>query len=157
MADIPQYLLSIVAAAIISGLVITMTNRKGATSAIIRLIIGLFLVMSVVSPWMKLRILDLPGFFSDIQLDGKSVSADALAATVAERNIIIKEKMEAYILEKAAVLDLSVKVSVTLTETDPPTPCDVKIIGNASPYAKHRLQNIISNDLGVPKEQQLWM
>lgn len=157
MEGVKQYLLSIIAAAIISALVITIIGKKGAHAAIVRLLTGLFLAMTVVSPWTKLQMNDLSSYFEGISLEANSVSSEAMAMISEERTSIIKNEIEAYILDKAASLELDIKVDVELSDQDPPTPYAVTISGTASPYAKQRLQSIISEKLGVPKEQQSWM
>ena len=69
---------------------------------------------------------------------------------------IIKTETEAYILDKAAQFDLQLDVQVALTDDVMPVPESVQLTGSVSPYVKSRLQILISNDLGIPKEQQLW-
>lgn len=157
MEDVRQYLLSVIAAAIISSLVITIVGKKGTHAAVVKLMIGLLLTITVVSPWTKLQIGDLSSYLQEIKLDGDTVTSEALAIIAEEKASIIKEEIEAYILDKAASMELDVTVDVELTGGDPPTPYAVTITGTASPYAKQRLQYIISDELGVPKEQQLWM
>jgi hypothetical protein len=68
----------------------------------------------------------------------------------------IKARSEAYILDKAAELALSVEVEVTLSNDEIPLPVSVRVSGKASNYAKSRLQAIITQDLGINKEHQVW-
>ena len=157
MGGIKQYLLSVMAAAIISALVITIIGKKGAHAAIVKLLTGLFLAMTVVSPWTKLQINDLSSYLEGISHEADSISSEAIALISEERASIIKKEIEAYILDKAALLELDIKVDVELSGEDPPIPHTVTISGAVSPYAKQRLQSIISDELGVPKEQQSWI
>jgi hypothetical protein len=69
---------------------------------------------------------------------------------------IIKENLEAYILDKASALQLDVDVDIVLTEDLPPAPDSVTIIGNASPYNKQVFQAFLVEEIGIPKEQQIW-
>lgn len=72
------------------------------------------------------------------------------------RREIIKAEAEAYILDKAGSYGLQLEVCVTLREDDIPVPESVCIAGAVSPYARTRLEILIENELGIPKERQLW-
>lgn len=156
MEDIRQYLLSVIAAAIIAGLAVAIIGNRGALAAIVKLLAGLFVVMTVISPWTKLQLNDLSGYFSEMNLEGDRIAADAQRMVISARATIIKDRLEAYILDKAGSLKMDVSVDVKLTESDPPTPRFVTIEGLASPYAKQRLKQFISDELGIPEEQQSW-
>ena len=69
---------------------------------------------------------------------------------------IIKEKTEAYILEKAESLGLDISVEINFGEADSMVPTEVRISGPVSPYAKDQLSKTISTDLGIPEERQIW-
>lgn len=157
MEGIRQYLLSIVAAALISTLAISLIGKKGLYSAIVKLLAGLYLSITVISPWTKLQFADLSAYLNGLELDATDVIAEGeYMASEAVSSIIIKH-VEAYILDKASALDLQIEVEITLTDADPPSIHTVIIKGSASPYAKQQLQQIIAEDIGVPKENQSWI
>ena len=113
--------------------------------------------MTVISPWTKLRFEDISSYFADIQTDadqiigeGEEIAADATVA-------IIKKQVEAYILDKAHSLDIDIEVEVAFAELRPLVPDAVTIKGAVSPYAKLQLQQMIADDLGIPKENQMWI
>lgn len=68
---------------------------------------------------------------------------------------IIKVEAEAYILDKAAAMNVSLEVSVTV-EGDPPVPAAAQLSGEVSPYAKQQLEKILWEDLGISKEYLEW-
>jgi hypothetical protein len=70
---------------------------------------------------------------------------------------IIKSKTEAYILNEARKMELDITVEVELSDADPPAPCRVFIKGTASPYKKTVLGRYISDNLGIPQENQQWI
>ena len=156
MEDIKAYLLGIVGAAVVCGIATRLIDDKGTQGAMIKLIAGLFLAFTVIRP------------IANIQLDGLTdfadVYTDAGAAAVAEGERMttdairasIKARSEAYILDKAAELALSVEVEVTLSNDEIPLLVSVRVSGKASNYAKSRLQAIITQDLGINKEHQVW-
>ena len=156
MEDIRQYLLSIVAAAIIAGLCVALTNKKSTSGILVKMIAGLFLTTTVIAPWTHMRFNDLNAYFTDIETAADSIIADSKHMAQTEVAAIIKERTEAYILDKAISLKLDIAVAVTLTDDAPPIPNSVEIKGNASPYVKQQLKKIIRDDLGIPEEQQIW-
>lgn len=155
MDALRQYVISVVAAAIVCGIV-TGVMKEGTAQAVVKLICGLFLTFAVLRPIARLDLADLGNF-------GLSLSRDAEQAAAVGENLardaladIIKRETEAYILDKAAALNLSLEAEVTVSDSDPPVPMAVRISGNASPYARLRLQNLIQEELGISKENQLW-
>lgn len=156
MEDIKTYLLGLVGAAVICGIVTRLVGEKGTQGAMVKLIAGLFLTFTVIRPLSDIR-LDSLTDFADIYADagaqaaasGECMTKDALRAS-------IKAQTEAYILDKAAGLALSLEVEVTLSDDAIPLPASVRLSGKTSPYAKLRLQTIIAQDLGIDKEHQVW-
>lgn len=157
MDDIRQYLLSVVSAAVISALAINVIGKKGIYASVVKLLAGLFLSITVISPWAKLQIGDLSSYLDNLELDAADVIAKGEYMAADAAGTIIKDQLEAYILDKASAIGIQVKAEVVLTDTDPPVPCSVTISGAASPYAKQRLQQMIADELGIPKENQSWM
>ena len=157
MEDIRQYLLSIVAAAIVSALAINMIGKKGIYTTVVKLLAGLFLSITIISPWTKLQLQDLSSYFSDLELDAEDIVSEGEDMAVSATASIIKEQVTAYILDKASSLGLNLEVEVTMTESSPPVPSAVALKGTASPYAKQHLQQIITDELGIPEENQSWI
>jgi hypothetical protein len=157
MENIKTYLLAVVGAAMICGIITRLVGEKGTQGAMIKLIAGLILAFTVIRPVANIR---LDGFadFADLYTDagalaaseGKQLTYDAIRAS-------IKAQTEAYILDKAAGLDLDLEVEVTVSQDEIPVPKSVRLSGKSSPYAKSRLQAIITQELGVEKENQVWM
>lgn len=157
MEDIRQYLLTVVTASIISAIAIRIIGKTGAFASIVKLLAGIFIVITVISPWTKLKLNDLSSYFSDLELQaadaaqlGESLAVDAKAS-------IIRTQIEAYILDKASELEVNVEVEVVITGTLVPQPESVTIKGAVSPFEKQRLGQIIADDLGIPREKQLWI
>lgn len=157
METIRQYLLSVTTAAIICGIANSLANKNGAHSAVVKLISGLFLAITVISPLAKLQISDFSSFAEGLSVEagesvnyGQDMALEAIAA-------IIKSETESYILDKAASMNTDLEVCVTVSETDPPQPTSVTLKGAVSPYVKGRLQQIITDDLGIREEDQQWI
>lgn len=156
MDSLRAYLLSIVAAAVIAAVIMKLVGDKNPYSGIIRLLTGLFLSITVISPLAKIRIADAGAYFSSLQVDSAAVIEDGENTANNALGEIIKENTEAYILEKAEKIGLKIDVTVFLSEGLPPVPKSVTISGAAAPYAKMQLQAIIEKDLAIAKENQSW-
>lgn len=155
MEDLRQYVISVVCAAIFCGILLSLLQKSSARD-ILKLLCGLFLAFTVIRPISQIGELDLSDF-------GLSYSEDAAqAAALGEKYTreamaeIIIEETEAYILDKAEALNVSLEADVTVSLDDIPVPAAVRLTGEVSPYAKGELQRIIENELGIAKEDQLW-
>ena len=156
MNSVGAYILRLTAAAVICGLISGIVGTKGALASIVKLMTGLFLCFSVISPFLKMNGTSFTGYLEDLQVNGDEIVADGKTAAMKELETIIKSKTEAYILDKAASYgaELAVEVSVDTTET--PVPNAVRVSGQISPYGKKQLQQMIANDLGIALEAQVW-
>lgn len=153
MEALRQYILSVVAAALLCGLV-TGVMPSGRAKQIIRMVCGLFLAYTVLQglTGMEWR---MP-HWTDLAADDARQAA-ALGESIGEeaRAKIISEQTRAYILDKAADLGLALEAEVTLNEGL--VPRSVTIRGQAAPYERRQLQSTIALELGIPKEKQQWI
>ena len=157
MDGIKQYIISVTAAAIFCAIIKGLLNKKDPASAIIQLLSGLLLAYTVIAPWTKINITDISVFYSSISASAEQFVESGTGYVYSETASIIKEKSEAYILDKAASMGLDIQVEIILGSTDPPLPESAIITGSVSPYAKERLQVCFQDDLGIPKENLLWI
>lgn len=154
--SIRNYLLSVVAAAVICGIVKRLLGDKGTQGAVAKLLTGIFLALTVVSPLAKVEIGRLADTAEDYRADGLAAAAlgeEMTRQTLAES---IKAQSEAYILDKAAALEVTLTVQVEVSDEEIPVPYRVRLAGKVSPYAKNKLSGIITEDLGIERERQIW-
>ena len=154
MEALRQYVISVVAAAMLCGIVVRLFPN-GSGKQVGKLICGLFLVYTVLSPISRVDFSKLPDFslrYMDDAEDAAAMGENLARDSMAD---IIKEETEAYILDKAADLHANLHVEVTVGEDSLPTA--VTLSGEASPYARRQIQAIIANDLGIAKENQKWI
>ncbi len=157
MADIRQYLLSVISAALLCAILDGILGKKGTLGAVTKLVCGIFMMLTIVGPWANIR---LDGFLDTVDglsLDGEMVSAQASAEARESMAAVIKEQTEAYILDKAKSMGVQLTVEVSLDGSDVPLPVGVTISGSISPYGKRKLTEIISQDLGIEAEEQIWI
>ncbi len=115
------------------------------------------MAITVLTPLLRLEAADYSRWFANLQTDGEEVTQwGKTSAREATAQIII-ENTEAYILDKASSIGLSIEVEVVLSEEDVQKPIGVKIFGDASPYARRQLQHWIYDSLGIPEGNQTWM
>ncbi len=149
-----QYVLSIVAASIISAVIMGFF-QGGTTKQLLKILCGLFLAFSVIRPIQEFDInnLSLPGEAETREGEALASMGEELATEAMAD--IIKAETEAYILDKAAQLNLTLEVQVTVSG-EPPLPVSVQLTGPASPYGRQQLEALLSRELGIPKENQIW-
>ena len=156
MDGIRTYLLSVVAAAVICGIVTRLVGKKGTQGAVIKMITGIFLTFTLIRPITDISLDSIGDWSSEYHHAALQAAAAGESRTKEALASGIKSRCEAYILDKADKLNASVIVEVTLTDDDIPVPSAVRIIGKLSPYARSQLQDILSEELGINKENQIW-
>lgn len=156
MDALREYFISVCAAAIICGVIVSLIHIKSGTGELVKLVAGLFLALTVIRPLAQIDL----AVMTDLKLDHSQWASEAAAVgeNLAKESLqdIIKTRTEAYILDKAASLGLDIQVTVTLSDDQTPMPTAVHIHGSASPYAKSQLCDVLTNELGIAKEDQIW-
>lgn len=156
MGALREYLMQVTAAAVICGIVTAITGKKGSGASIIRLMTVLFMAMTIIGPIASLKLDQFTDYFADIQAESDAFVAAGSESSREKIGQVIKEKAEAYILDKAVPFGANIAVALTLSDGELPVPVSVRICGAVSPYAKSRLSQIIWQDLGIPMEEQKW-
>lgn len=157
MDSMKNYFISIIAATIICSIVTGLVGNKSTVGSITKLLTGLFLIITVISPLTKLNINSVTKFFSDFSTDASEIVTQSEDAVQSEMTAIIKSQTEAYILDKASIMGLDIDIQVTMSESLPSVPETVVIKGSIAPYSKQQLEQILCNDLGIAKENQHWI
>lgn len=154
MEGLRGYAFSIVTAALLSGILLGFVP-KGTSGELMKLLCGLFMTFTVLSPMVKLDI----GVFweaSGFAADGTWAAEAGTAIARDSAADIIKAKTEAYILDKATEVNAGVCVEVRLREDSVPIPVGVTLWGDVSPYARQHLESILTRELGIAKEEVKW-
>lgn len=153
MNGLVSYLMTVTAAAVLAAVLLTLAG-KGPMSGLIRLLAGVFMALTVVSPLLKLELPDMESWLSSFSADGEYAAAlgEEMAAE-AERSII-KARVETYIMDKAAGFGASLRVDAELDGAG--ILVGVTLTGAITPEMKAQLARIIETDLGIGKEAQRW-
>ena len=133
-----------------------MIKTNSSYGYIIKLLAGLFIALTVVSPWKGFHISDLSYYFDGLEVDSSNCVNSGMNAYTEALQTSIIDRTQAYILEKASSMGVELTASVTVSSDQPPVPIAVELSGNISPYNKNLLKQIIVKDLGIPEDAQKW-
>jgi len=157
MDAIGNYLLRILTTALICGILVRITGDKGLLTEIVKLLAGVCMAITVLSPWVNIRLENMQDIALDFTVDAETAAEEGKNSAREAISDIIKSQTETYILDKAASLGITVTVEVQLTEDAVPYPAFVTLRGPVSPYVKSVLSNYISENLGIGMEEQKWI
>lgn len=154
MDGIRQYLLTIVAGAMICAILLRVSSKFTANTALIKLLTEIFMLILLVSPLLKFKLPDFSAIVDDTMI-GESITHGEQYTNM-QTGGLIKESVTAYILDKASTLNANIRVEVFLSESPPQIPESVVIYGDVSPYTKTVLKSMIADELGIPEDAQIW-
>lgn len=155
MDAVRSYIYSIASAAIICAILVVLSGKSNILSPTMKLMTSVVMTAVIIAPINDFQKIPLNSFLEQLNRDAQTFAADGLENSRVSIESRIISSTEAYILEKAAMYDLNIRVTVGLDEQKM-TPAFVEIRGNVSPSAKRELQNIIAENLGIPPEAQTW-
>ncbi len=152
-----NYLLAVVAAALLSSILLSLVP-KGGVRRTLSFLCGLILLLTVLGP-----LADLDGAALAEQLARMRLETERSARAVEDGSreleaALIKEQAEAYIWDKAAELGISLeRVSVGVDVTgEVPALRAVEVTAACTPAQRQRIQAVIERDLGIARERQEW-
>lgn len=152
MDRLELYILSISAAAMVTGILCGILG-DGTGKELVKMLCGLLILFTVLKP---LRDVDLTQLQSQLTIHtGEAVDTVKLGKEMAAEEMkgIIKQRAEAYILDKAASLQTAIDIDIRVEEM---IPTAATVSGKISPYSKLQLQRILEDDLGIIRENQVW-
>ena len=156
MDALRQYLLSVIAAAIISGCIMSLVGKNLSVNHLIRLLCGIFVTVTILKPVTQFRIPSADELFQNVTDDAQVHIQNGIDEAAREQKRIITQHTEAYILEKASAYNCDLKVCILLSEEAPYEPIGIRLSGAVSPYAKRLLSNWLRESLNIPTEAQEW-
>ena len=151
-----EYLLSIVSAAMLCSIVTAFMKKDSFQVTALRLITGVFMLVVLISPITKMKLSSPIKIVDNLSLEADQITSAAVDSTRDSLCAIIKERTQAYILDKATANGVSLSVEVALSDEEIPEPISVSLKGSISPYKKKILSNLIETDLGISAEAQIW-
>ena len=157
MESLGRYLTTVAAAAIICSVLEKFSGKGSAASATIKMMCGIFMVLTVVNPWLKLRVYDFSAYAESFSEQACAARDSGMEAAEEYKRSIISEKVTTYILDKAAGMDLKIAVDVMLTADEKCIPCGVTISGAVPEEKRLQLERILQEELGIGRSDQIWI
>ena len=151
---IKGYLLSLTAAALVCTLVQALAGKKGSTAALVKLLAGVFMAITLVKPLLHVRWLEVLGDAAHLRIDASQAVEEGQLAMENALSEIITQRTRAYIEDKAQQLGANLAVEISLSDS---IPCGVTITGPVSPYVKSQLSAWIQDNIGIDPEEQKWI
>lgn len=156
MNAIREYFLTVTAAALICSIVRKLLDEKGTPAAIGKLLTGLCMTLTILSPLAGFSFGSMDRLVIDFQEQAERyVSEGEMNSKKALEESMIA-RIEAYILEEADKMGAAVQVDVLPAGNGYPIPDKIYIHGDVSPVVKKKLQRWMEGTLGIAEENQIW-
>lgn len=151
-----NYILSIVVCGIVSSITCALFDEKNSTGKVVRILAGILMTVTLLAPVKTFSFNRVLKYFDDLSINASTYTEEGKNTAQTKIDDIIKERAEAYILDKAKSMGLDVAVEVELNDNNS-VPCGIMITGKVAPYEKGVLRNYIEENLGISKENQQWI
>lgn len=153
-----NWIVSITTAAIVTSISVNITP-EGPVKRIVRLTGGLIMMLVILNPLISIQLDSLASYISKYQLQADWERTGIEIENIRIMELIIEEKTEAYILDKANLIGFDCKVEIRCKtgENGYPYPYSVTIYGEPTPDQKSELAAYIETNLAVPGQRQEWM
>ena len=154
MDGLYRYVICVVAAALLSG-ILTRLTQKCSSGEIVRMLCGIFMTIVLIHPIVGKKEMIWEPELQGLGKQAEAISREGIAEAESIRKEFIKQRVEAYISNRAETIGADIQASVSLGEDC--VPVSVRITGNISPLNRSRLAQVIVSELGIPREQQEWI
>ena len=156
MEGLRQAVFSVITAAVVCGIAGTMVQGK-ASSQILRMLCGIVTAVTLLTQFRGFGPESYGGLLRPITRQAEAFSAQGEACSRQALEVRITAECQAYILDKATGMGASITAEVILDGGELPVPERVVLRGTISKENKARLSQILTEELGIPKEAQLWI
>ena len=153
MQQLGRYVLSLTAATILCSVVLSMF-RDGTVRRILRIVCAIILTITALSPLTDYKIPDFSELSGCYLSEGKVIASMGEDLAGLEKRKCIQLQLEAYILDKANGMGANLRPEVTVDANG--FPVEIRLQGQCSERIRQELTDMITNDLGIPKEDQKW-
>ena len=153
MGGIKTYFISICTAAACCGIITKIVPQKGSSGTIIKLLCGIFMLITFLSPVISIPIYDFWSYYEQLSQEAELISSEGEAASKKETDRVMQQQIQAYIQEKAIMLGAEVDINVSVKDG---IPYAVTVSGAVSPYTKQSLSAYMKDQFGISTEEQLW-
>ena len=156
MEMVRQYIISVISASVVCALFKGLLVKR-ASSKIVNVLCGMFLLFTFLRPVKDIDLLDMiVSFRWDESTTQESVHRGEELTQNAMADIISAE-IASYVEKKANALGAKVHIEVRLTDEEIPSPAEMDITGQVSPYVRRQLEAFISENIGLEGEVVRWI
>ena len=148
-----QYILSVTVVCILSGVLLSLF-REGTVMQLLRMVCGILLIITAIGPLSGKTIPEILTVPDHWLPDGEAAAAMGADLARRETRRCIQQRLEAYILDKAQALGADITPTVELDAENYPE--SIELEGDCSEDIRQTLSSVITNDLGIPEEDQKW-
>ena len=156
METVRQYIISVISASIVCAVFKALAG-KAASSKVVGLLCGMFMLFTFLGPVKDIGLPDLvAGFRWDERVTQEAIhkGEELTRSVIAD---IISAEIASYVEKKAIELGAEVSIEVELSNEEIPAPVGLEISGNVSPYIRRQLEAFISGDIGLKGEDVRWI
>ena len=147
------YILRILCCALVCAVVLSLFPQ-GRVRNLLRTCAGIFLTILLLSPVTDMRLPSLDGISRNFLQQSRTAVAEGENYAHQQRCAIIKESLEAYILDKAGRLGCELSAAVEVDGEGYPV-C-VVLWGDVPDNTRKQLEAMLWEELGIAKEDQQW-
>ena len=156
MEVVRGYLLRLTAGAFLSAGLLALIP-KGTSKKAAAVLCGLVMLLLALTPLAQLDYDALSEAISRLELEKEEARTGIEIRNQELVARIISGRVQAYILDKAASLGLTVTVELEMeTRAATPYPKAVTIHGEATPAQKQQLQQYLEQTFAIPAQRQVW-
>ena len=156
MEVLSRYILSVVCAAVLAGILCSLIPGTGGIQSLLRFLSGVYLIITMIQPlirfdftWLEDMVMPEASAWRNPAEEGEQIAREE----VAER---IQTELTAYILDKASDLGGELHVDIRFSDDPVPVPLEADLTGSISSHGKESLIQVLEYDLGIAKENQRW-
>lgn len=156
MIRIRKYLLSVAAASLLTSLLPALLP-KGKIQKVESFIGSLVLILTILSPVVKLNASSIRKAMESYQIDLQDTQRGIEKKSRGVLEELISQRCEEYIWDKAAQMGLQLEIEITVGgNPDIPVPVSASMVGVCSQEDQAVLSKILEEELGIPRNKQEW-
>lgn len=148
-----DYVLRLICAALVCALVPNLVSGSSA-GRIAKLVCGIFLAVSALEPLAGSQLPDMEDILPDYAYEAREAAAWGEKMAGEEREERITQALEAYILDKAAAMGVTLDAELRLDSRG--FPDSIRLTGEVSEKDRLILEQLLTAQLSIPKEKQQW-
>lgn len=156
MQGLQQYLYSFLCACMICAILKSVT-KESCFQKQISLLCGIFLTTTLTAPLFHVSIPSFDDWMLSLHAASEAISDEGAQMTNDSLSQVIQEEVSAYIISKAREIGCELTPAIQVSTEFPPVIRNVTITGAIEEPQRRILENILEAELGIAKEQQIWM